>query len=784
MYKIMIVDLETENKPWLGHKASPHNPENYIVAPGWRVDTVNDDGSVTVGEVQWRYFDSKEQCVDSFTWFDVVDEVSIIVAHNAAFEIQWFLSYYREKFENFIRRGGRILDTALAEYLLSDQTEMYPALDEVAPRYGGTHKVDGVKILWEQGKLTSEIDKDLLIEYLAGPSGDIDNTGLVFYGQMRALVERDAWRMFLERCDAVLAYAYCEWFGLYVNTDIAWANYKEQMQQIETMQAELEKLLPELPAGCEFNWGSRFHLSALVFGGPVKYRHKVPYDPPQFVKYDAVKFQDGTYKALDTLSLDGGIDYELVAAYELDHGPVDRYRSGKNRGEIKVYREDTDEQKLKWEDTHFMLPGLVQISELPEAVAVKYTDKRGEFRGAQTLADGSPVYATSEESLKAVKQWAPKVGLLVDLATLRKDTGTYYYSAEYDDAGNVTEEKGMLTYVGPDNIVHHSLNSTATVTGRLSSSRPNLQNLPRDGTSKVKQMFTSRFGADGRIIEVDYSALEVVMLCALTGDTDLLQKLLDGVDMHTYRLAFREGVDYEWLKAIIDDEDHPEHAKWKQMRTDIKPLAFADQYGASAEGLAFNTGCSIEFAQEFQENEARMFPISRGFRATIRAEVERTGNLPGNVHREQRDDGSWGVYRRGYWQAPGGTRYSFRQMPRWDRETRQHVMDYKDTQLANYWCQGEAGFMMAVSMGRIVRHFIAERWYDNKVCLINNVHDAAYADAADEDVGRRAAIAMRDIMADAPRYMTEIWPAYNMAHVPFPAAAEMGSSMYSKSHIH
>ena len=209
-----------------------------------------------------------------------------------------------------------------------------------------------------------------------------------------------------------------------------------------------------------------------------------------------------------------------------------------------------------------------------------------------------------------------------------------------------------------------------------------------------------------------------------------------------------------------------------------------DQYGATAEGLAFNTGCTIEFAQEFQANEARMFPISRGFRQVIIDEVERTGSLPDGIHREMSDIGTWRVYRRGYYQAPSTTRYSFRQHDVWDKESRQMVMKYKATQMANYPFQGEAGFMMSVSMGRICRWLISKDWFNNKVCLINNVHDAAYIDVADEVVGREAALGVKAIMEDAPKYLTTLFPEYDMADVPFPAQAEWGQNMQHKTHIH
>lgn len=316
-----------------------------------------------------------------------------------------------------------------------------------------------------------------------------------------------------------------------------------------------------------------------------------------------------------------------------------------------------------------------------------------------------------------------------------------------------------------------------------------LQNLPRDGTSKVKQMFTSRFGDKGRIVEVDYSALEVVMLAALSGDENLLDKLVSGIDMHCLRLAAKLGEPYEdVLHKAVENQEHPEHKRYKQMRTDIKPPSFAAQYGASARGIAYATGVTLEYAEEFLATEAKLFPQSIQFRQVIRDAVERTGMEPDGLHREQRDDGGWSIYRRGYWASPGGARYSFRQYPKWDRATRQHIMDYKDTQIANYWCQGEAFYLMAVSAGRVIRWLIANEFFrseeypEGRAFLINNVHDALYLDVH-EDVLREAALGTKAIMEDAPKYMSEHL-GYNIGHVPFPAAAEAGPSMYHKEHIH
>lgn len=784
---IMHIDLETENHEYYGSKASPYCPDNYVVESAWRIDTTQADGTTTVGETQSVRFNSRadflagNSAAEGCRWFHIPEDCWLIVAHNAAYEISWFLTYQRQQFEAFLKRGGRVFCTMHGEYIASDFQSMYPSLDETAPKYGGTHKVDGVKILWEQGVLTSQIDPMLLHDYLV--NGDIPNTALCFYGQCATFAQRNQMQYVWERMDALLAWAYCEWFGLFVNMPIARKNQEEQEQRILEIKQELQQYIPkDLPETLDFNFGSDFHMSALVYGGPIKYRKKVPYDPPQYVKYDA-------YLA----DVNGTLQYIDVSDWqpEWTH-PRTLYKSGKNKGLPKVFRLDTEEEKLKWEDDLYFCPGLVDIQELPEVIREKYAE-RGEFRQARTLQDGTPVYSTSTDAMEALaRQGFEFCRLVNELGALEKDTGTYYLRTEYNEDGSVKKLSGMLQYVIPQSpdgsgIIHHRLNTCSTVTGRLSGSNPNLQNLPRDGTSRVKQMFTSRYGAEGRITEVDYSALEVVMSCVHTGDRKLLSLLQNGTDMHCYRLAFKENKTYEEMYDLCHNADGPDYKYWKQQRTDIKPPSFAAQYGATAKGIAFATGCTVEYAQSFLDNEAKLFPDTIGFRAVIKEEVERTG-AAGRMYREQADDGSYRIYRIGTWTSPAGARYSFRQKEQWKEvvpgQRKQKVMDYKETEMANYWCQGEAFFLMAVAAGMVLRALLARDWFDNQVCLITNVHDALYLDSANPEVGREASLLVKQCMEDAPKRIHQLWPNYGIiGEVPFPAEAEMGTSMYSKEKV-
>lgn len=474
----MFLDLEVENHEYYGSKASPYCPLNYIVESGWRVDRDN-----TVGEVQSIRFNSREEFLQApvSSWLSIPNDCWLIVCHNAAYEISWFLSFARQEFEAFLKRGGRVWCTMHSEYLVTAQQSLYPSLDETAPKYGGTHKVDGIKILWEQGVLTSEIDPLMLHKYLTDPKeGDVANTATVFYGQTAVLAQENMIGMCWERMDALLAFAYCEWFGLYVNKPIADANQAEQEAEIQRLKGELQQYMPEdLPADLEFNYGSLYHMSALVFGGSVKYRTKVSYDPVKYELADAYCFID---------PVDGHEEYHFVSETPTlvpdAMDTVVMYKSGRNKGQPKVFKISTGVEKLKWADAFYTFKGIISIASLPSIFKEKlYWDEKGrqgEWVTALRLPCGTPVFSTGTEIMEALAKQGYSFGKLVsELAALEKDTGTYYLREELDTQGNVKKVKGMLQYVIPTDadgsgIVHHRLNTCATTTGRLSSSNPNL----------------------------------------------------------------------------------------------------------------------------------------------------------------------------------------------------------------------------------------------------------------------------------------------------------------------
>lgn len=566
--RVMIRDIETENHQWYGELASPRCPDNYVVMDGYRLVDMLPDG-VTQHPRQEERFTSREDWLARKALH--LDGVDMLVAHNAPYEMSWWLMHYRDEFLAFLKRGGRVFCTAYAHYLLSHQQDRYPSLDEIAPVYGGTQKVDGVKILWEQGFLTSQIDPELLSEYLSGPEGDVENTTKVFLGQWAKLSEQGMLMMALVRMEGMLFFSECMHNGLKIDMEVAMANLEKSSARAAELRAEITAMLPaDMPeeARAQFKLSSDYHVSSFLFGGVMKYEGRVNRTDAEgniiYEKVLAPYFESLKAGTTDCVMFDAnsGLYYHTPTK---THQAV--YKAGKNKGQPKFVEVPGTVPQTKKGDLYYQLPGLCPIQSLPKDIKAVAQD---EWVGKRTLCDGSPVYSSSGDVLKVLAALdinGPKQ--MHELAALDKDIGTYYLKGE---GGKVS---GMLQYVQPSGIVHHSLNVTSTVTGRLSSNRPNLQNLPRGDTSDVKQMFTSRFGEDGVIIEADYSALEVVGLAAFSQDKALMEALVSGTDMHCMRLAQQLGEPYEEVLKKCKDEAHPDHKEYKKLRTNVKPKAFA-----------------------------------------------------------------------------------------------------------------------------------------------------------------------------------------------------------------
>jgi DNA polymerase-1 len=159
--------------------------------------------------------------------------------------------------------------------------------------------------------------------------------------------------------------------------------------------------------------------------------------------------------------------------------------------------------------------------------------------------------------------------------------------------------------------VHTSFNQAGAATGRISSSNPNLQNIPirTELGREIRAAFVPREG--WKMLVADYSQIELRLLAHMSGDELLIQAFRDGEDIHTRTAAEVMGV--------------PPLMVTREARNAAKAVNFGIVYGISAFGLAANLGISRGEAEKYIKNYfARYTGVRQFIDATI-AEVRQTG---------------------------------------------------------------------------------------------------------------------------------------------------------------
>jgi uracil-DNA glycosylase family 4 len=144
--------------------------------------------------------------------------------------------------------------------------------------------------------------------------------------------------------------------------------------------------------------------------------------------------------------------------------------------------------------------------------------------------------------------------------------------------------------------VHTVYTQEVVVTGRLSSTKPNLQNIPLE--SIVRKVFIS--GLNGYIITADYVQLEPYILAGWSGDPVMCKVLNEGLDLHRFVASQIYSVDYD---AVTD------YQRWIAKRRNLGSM-----YGQTDEGLAKATGLSLKEAQHIIKIHKKRFAVASQFR--------------------------------------------------------------------------------------------------------------------------------------------------------------------------
>jgi DNA polymerase-1 len=213
--------------------------------------------------------------------------------------------------------------------------------------------------------------------------------------------------------------------------------------------------------------------------------------------------------------------------------------------------------------------------------------------GLKPLRKTQTGFSTDVEVLEQLAQGHELPKLILEYRTLEKLRNTY------------VEALPKLAHPETGR-VHTSFNQAVAATGRLSSSEPNLQNIPvRTELGRRIRQGIIPGGMHLRLISADYSQIELRVLAHLSGDQGLRKAFWDDADIHRETAARAFGV--------------PVAAVTPEMRRQAKVVNFGVIYGISAYGLARNLGISTDEAARFIEQYFGLYP---GVRAWIEKTIE------------------------------------------------------------------------------------------------------------------------------------------------------------------
>lgn len=321
-------------------------------------------------------------------------------------------------------------------------------------------------------------------------------------------------------------------------------------------------------------------------------------------------------------------------------------------------------------------------------------------------------YSTSADILENLRPHHPIIGKILDYRQLSKLKSTYV--------------EGLLKLVDPrDGRLHTHFQQTVTATGRLSSTEPNLQNIPvrTERGREMRRMFVAK-SREHVLVDADYSQIELRVLAHISGDEAMIEAFRSGQDVHALTASKVYGVPLEEVTA--------------QMRSSCKAVNFGIVYGISDFSLAQDIGVTKKEAAAFIASYLETYPGVKRYMDEIKASAKESG----------------------YVETLFGRR---RYLP--ELKSRQfNVRSFGERVAMNTPIQGTAADIIKIAMVR-VRNRLREEGLES--CLILQVHDELILESPLAEAGRAEQLLREEMEA-----------AFSM-QVPLVAEAHSGYDWYT-----
>jgi len=302
-------------------------------------------------------------------------------------------------------------------------------------------------------------------------------------------------------------------------------------------------------------------------------------------------------------------------------------------------------------------------------------------------------YSTSADVLEGMRSQHPVVDLILEYRELSKLKSTYVDALP----AQVNPETGR---------VHTSFSQTAAVTGRISSSNPNLQNIPTrtELGRRTRRGFIATSG--NALLSVDYSQIELRIVAYMAGDEAMLTAFRNGQDIHATTAAAIYNLSLEEVS--------------KEQRRHAKAINFGLIYGMSAFGLTRTTELTLAESEQFVKSYFERFPGVKRYLDGIRRDAARTGYVETLLGRR-------------------------RYFPALKNPMNQNIRNREEREAINAPIQGTAADIMKIAMLKIPSA-LAKAGLKGKMLL--QVHDEVVIECPQDELEQTARI-IRDEMEQA-----------------------------------
>ena len=289
---------------------------------------------------------------------------------------------------------------------------------------------------------------------------------------------------------------------------------------------------------------------------------------------------------------------------------------------------------------------------------------------------------------------------------------------------------GLINKVGIDGSIHPNFNQTVTVSGRLSSSNPNGQNLPRKGGSPVKSCFIPR---NGVIINIDLAQIEFRIAAELSRDEVMLHEIKNGLDTHSDN-AIR------FFGAGKYDKNSEEFTALRQV---AKIFTFRSLYGGGPNGF-------------FRDGSMPKLSLSKWKKIIADYNEKYSGLSKWQQHNVDL------VYKQGYLRNPSG------RILRFATSNKHGVIGYEEADIYNYPVQSSSTDVMFLAMA-VLRKRFKDANLKSKFML--QVHDSLVIDSYPEEVDIICDLAIKTFR-ELPNLCFKYW-GWNV-DVPLDGDCEVG----------